>query len=154
MKTKIKKGTLERNKMLALLKYMKGNDLDIRELSDAEIHEDGMVEIGRNEYLVLTNEEAAKQVREYILDSVWSFNKTFLDQHSTAIAQLSEEIFEAIQTKCEDANSSILALINNVDYFVEDAIYTDGRGHFLSSYDGEENEAEINGTTYYIYRIN
>ena len=30
----------------------------------------------------------------------------------------------------------------------------DGRGHALATYDGEENEEEVNGTTYYIYRTN
>ena len=30
----------------------------------------------------------------------------------------------------------------------------DGRGHSLSSYDGNENEVEANGETFYIFRIN
>jgi hypothetical protein len=30
----------------------------------------------------------------------------------------------------------------------------DGRGHSLSSYDGNENEETVQGTTFYIYRIN
>lgn len=30
----------------------------------------------------------------------------------------------------------------------------DGRGHSLSSYDGEEYEETIEGETYYIYRVN
>lgn len=30
----------------------------------------------------------------------------------------------------------------------------DGRGHTISSYDGEENEQVYNGTTYFIYRMN
>ena len=30
----------------------------------------------------------------------------------------------------------------------------DGRGHTLSSYDGNENEEMVSGTTYYIYRTN
>ena len=30
----------------------------------------------------------------------------------------------------------------------------DGRGHSLSSYDGEENEETVDGTTFYIFRIN
>ena len=54
--------------------------------------------------------------------------------------------------KCEGANDAILALIKKtdggLDGFVEDAISADGRGHFLSSYDGDENEE--NG--FYIYR--
>lgn len=37
--------------------------------------------------------------------------------------------------------------------FKKDASY-DGRGHSLASYDGCENEEQVNGTTYYIYRIN
>ena len=34
-----------------------------------------------------------------------------------------------------------------------DARY-DGRGCVLATYDGDENEEDVNGTTYYIYRIN
>lgn len=34
-----------------------------------------------------------------------------------------------------------------------DAKY-DGRGHALARYDGHEREQEVNGTTYYLYRIN
>ena len=38
----------------------------------------------------------------------------------------------------------------SMDEFIEDAISSDGRGHFLSPYDGEENEEG----DYFIYRIN
>lgn len=31
---------------------------------------------------------------------------------------------------------------------------TDGRGHSLNSYDGSEDEVEVGGVTYYIYRTN
>ena len=40
------------------------------------------------------------------------------------------------------------------DSFIEDVINSDGRGHTISSYDGEEDEIEYEGTTYYIYRMN
>ena len=65
------------------------------------------------------------------------------------------EALEAMQSqKCEGANDAILALIEKTDGglegFVEDAISADGRGHFLSSYDGEENEEG----DFFIYRIN
>jgi hypothetical protein len=42
----------------------------------------------------------------------------------------------------------------DIDSLVEDAISADGRGHFLSSYDGDENEETVNGQTFYIYRTN
>ena len=38
--------------------------------------------------------------------------------------------------------------------FIEDVINTDGRGHTLSSYDGNENEITFNDEWYYIYRTN
>ena len=40
------------------------------------------------------------------------------------------------------------------DTFIEDVISTDGRGHTLSSYDGEEGEVSFNDDWYYIYRTN
>ena len=40
------------------------------------------------------------------------------------------------------------------DGFVNDVISSDGRGHTLSSYDGNENEIVFNDEWYYIYRTN
>jgi hypothetical protein len=42
----------------------------------------------------------------------------------------------------------------DIDSWIEDVINNDGRGSLLAGYDGEENEVEKNGTTYYIYRNN
>lgn len=39
------------------------------------------------------------------------------------------------------------------DAWKRDAQY-DGRGHYLNHYDGEEYEEVVNGTSYYIYRVN
>jgi hypothetical protein len=52
--------------------------------------------------------------------------------------------------KCESANDTFLAMIKDKDSFVRDAISADGRGHFLNTYDGEENESG----DFLIYRIN
>ena len=41
-----------------------------------------------------------------------------------------------------------------MDEFIEDAISADGRGHFLSSYDSEEVEIDIDDETYFAYRLN
>ena len=40
------------------------------------------------------------------------------------------------------------------DSFVEDVVSSDGRGHTLSSYDGDENEIVYQDEWYYIYRTN
>lgn len=42
----------------------------------------------------------------------------------------------------EEDHTSILRLIDSFEKFVEEAIMTDGTGHFLSSYDGCEVESD------------
>jgi len=54
------------------------------------------------------------------------------------------------QKGSEDANKIFTKVIPDMDSFVEDAVSTDGRGHFLSSYDGDESEEG----DFYIYRLN
>jgi len=46
------------------------------------------------------------------------------------------------------------AIIEDMDSFVQDAISADGRGNFLSSYDGDEQEIKIDGEYFYSYRAN
>lgn len=112
--------------------------------------EDAEQLLNDGDYLVLTDEEADEQAREYIEQSVWAFNKSFLDAHSEAISELDDESFRVIQERCESANNAIKAMIDDFDAFVDDAIACDGRGHFLASYDFEENEEG----QYFIYRVN
>ena len=112
------------------------------------------------EYLVLTDEEADKAAKEYILETLWAFNPRFVVMHTKFYMESSieadeafEEALKEMQGKlCEDANPIIRALIVNIDEFVENAIQADGRSHFLSSYDGKE--IELNNGKYYAYRIN
>lgn len=133
-------------KIEALRKYINEPDENIEQSK----HDESTFEACGCEYLVLTDEEADQKAKEYILDSVWAFNKSFLDSHSEAISELDEKSFRVIQEACEGANKAILCMIDDKDHFVSDAIMSDGRGHFMSSYDGEENEQD----GFYIYRIN
>lgn len=113
-------------------------------------------EIVGNEYKVLTEEEADAEAEDYIKDSLWAFNADFILDHaniSTTECAYNDivEAFRMMQTRlCENANALVEALINDIDQFVYDAIETDGRGHFISSWDGEEHEVE----NFYIYRTN
>lgn len=103
-------------------------------------------------YLVLTDKEADDMAKQYIIESLWAFNSSFIASHCES--DIPQDAIEAIQEKFEASNPILLKLIKDIDYFVENAISSDGRGHFISFYDGEEWEQEVNGTTYFIYRTN
>ena len=105
-----------------------------------------------NDYLVYTDEEADEAVREYIEETVWAFNPSFLSAH--AKDGIDEDVFKTLSEKCESSNEAVKSLIKDFDHFVDDAILSDGRGHFMSSYDGQEHEIKIKNNWYYIYRIN
>ena len=119
-----------------------------------------LFETPRGAYLVLTDKEADEKCKDYIKDTLWAFNTSYILQHmkgyqnttdyedrciTKALSKLQEDL-------CETANPIIERLIDNLDEFVEDAINDDGRGHFLASYDGDEREVEVDGTKYFIYK--
>lgn len=109
-------------------------------------------EIDFDDYLILTDDEADESVAEQIEASLWAFKSSFL----ASVTGVDESVFEAIQAnnKCEDNNDAIRSIVDatcGLDELVEEAVKWDGRGHFLSSYDGNENK--IPGGLY-IYRIN
>jgi hypothetical protein len=54
----------------------------------------------------------------------------------------------------EDCNDLMLALITDFDLFVSDAVSSDGRGAFMSGYDGNEVEIVQDGEYFYAYRQN
>lgn len=109
--------------------------------------------ISNGDYTIYTDSEANEAAREYILDSVWAFKASFIIQHSSALDfdEASEQIVEAIQAQCENGNAAMLKLIDDIDDFVESAISADGRGHFLSFYDGEEIELFDSKSNEYVY---
>lgn len=108
--------------------------------------------LGRNtEYLVLSDDEADDATDEYIKDNLWTLNSSFLAGHCIIEDySIATNVIEIIQNEYENGNDSLLALVDDIDDLIDDAIYWDGRGWFLSSYDGEE----IEHMGYYIYRIN
>lgn len=137
--------TIDTDRAAALAKFL-GCEIDE---VDAARYGENVYEYGRAEYLVLTDDEADKAARDAIADSLWAFNASFLASET----EFDEEIFSAIQPRCEGANDAVRRLIDKscgLDSFVDAAVSADGRGHFLSGYDGEENEAG----EYFIYRVN
>tara|TARA_B100000282_G_scaffold290972_1_gene262617 strand:- start:525 stop:929 length:405 start_codon:yes stop_codon:yes gene_type:complete len=122
--------------------------MELNEIGKANIthQDDHYYTYGNEEYMVLTDDEADDKVAEYIKETVWAFNPDFLASHSG----IDREVFEKLQDSCETANDAIFKLIKDFNKFVQEAIATDGRGHFLSGYDGNENEQG----DFYLYRTN
>lgn len=106
------------------------------------------------ECVLCTYEEAEKRAKDYILDTVWAFNASFISSHSG----IDSDIIAAVQAndKCESNNDLLLKIINDKDYFVSDAIGCDGLGHFLNTYDGECQELgkDKQGVYWVAYRTN
>lgn len=89
--------------------------------------------------LAPTNESAEDAATEAIKDSAWAFNSSFL----ASLTGLPQKVFSCLSEGCEDSNDDVLRVIekcSSIETFVNRAINADGRGHFLSSYDGEEVE--------------
>jgi hypothetical protein len=121
-----------------------------------EIEEIIESEFAGREFDVMSESQREKKVKEYIQESLWAFNASFILEHSNVKnnGRVEKSLRKMQEELCEDANDLIAAMITDIDEFVEDAIRYDGYGHFLSPYDGEENEIEVDGATYYVYRTN
>jgi|SRR5690625_1686128 len=107
---------------------------------------------GTDWYDVHNEDSRMDATREYIEENAWAFNAWFIANHASE--GVTTDVIEILQEKCEGANEAILQLIeggSGLDEFVENAVNFDGCGHFLSEYDGQEHEIEIDGEVYYIY---
>lgn len=138
----------------ALLAYLidNGNTIDPDEIEEAGWG-DYTFSVGRATYKVLTDSEADDAAREYIEDSLWAFSASFL----SCKTGLPEDVFTALADKCEGANDTFRTIIDGscgIDDLVEDAIRSDGRGHFLNTYDGSEDDVSVGGEDFVVVRIN
>lgn len=140
-------------KVSALAKH-----LDIDDIDEIDNTGGNSYSVGNREYLILTNDEADEAVEDYIRDSIVYFKPGFLinfisDAFDDEIAEGDREnVVRDIQKLDEDeANEQLIRLIGgNWDSLVTDAILSDGRGHFLSGYDGDE----VEEGDYLLYRTN
>lgn len=134
------------NVVVALSIHFGVGVLDISEDGDGTYYVDG------KEYLVLDEDEADEKAGDYIKDSLWAFNADFLAGETG----ISYTVFKALSELYEGANEAVEALIEHtcgMDSFIAEAISADGRGNFMNSYDGREDEMEVDGETYFIYRM-
>jgi hypothetical protein len=134
------------NKRKALAAHLGEKKRDIT----VTTYDDNTYDAPGAEYMVLTDEEADEKCAENIKESLWAFNASFIIQNSDLPMEAEEMIQTFQREKCEGANETIEAMINDIDEFIEAAVSADGRGHFMNSYDGNEDES----AGFYIYRVN
>lgn len=142
------------SKISALAKYL---EVPVDELTEETYDNYGLTVIsnGSKEYSIGNEEEVDNATEQNIRESLCYFNSQWIVDHLDT--EIPVNAITAIQEKYEDGNDSLYEIISKLgdwDYFVRDSILADGRGHFMSSYDGEENEICYEGEWYFIYRIN
>jgi hypothetical protein len=109
---------------------------------------------GRAEYAFGTEQEVDEACQNYIRDSIWSFKPEFILEACSLPFGLKKAIEIFQKEECENANEPLFELVEKncgLIQFSAKAISADGRGHFLGSYDGKENE--IVGADLFFYRI-
>lgn len=109
-----------------------------------------------DEFLVCSEKGANQRARREIRECLWAFKPEFIDQCTKGI--LDGRAIEALEkmqkSLCEDANELVFSMLRSFKSFWRAAVAADGRGHFLSRYDGREVSYVVDGTPFYFYRQN
>ena len=125
---------------------------DENDPDDYTISHGDVVDAACGYYLVLDDDDANAMCRSRIKESLYTYSPIFLG----SATNLDPDVFDALIALGEDSNEAIYTIIKGscgLDYFVKEAL-TNGRGNFLAGYDTHEHEVSINGTEYFVYRIN
>ena len=110
---------------------------------------DVMKESNENYVYDLEEEDLQELLDEYDIETAEDLINEFNSQYENGY-QWYKEIFGTKDTQYVIDKHDLL----NIDAVIEFCQEVDGRGHIIASYDGIENEVEIDNTTYYIYRLN
>lgn len=128
-------------KKIALMAHLGCEESELVEFVD-----EGLFSFHTQQYLVMTDEEADVKCKYYIRESLWAFNSSFLENYCV----VPESVLRCMQSLHEECNEAIYELVKDrFDDLVQHAISSDGRGHFMTSYDGEETEQG----EFFIYRM-
>lgn len=130
------------------------NVLELIDLSIDDVVINGnSISSGSSEWVVFSDEDADDNIYEFIKNSLWSFRAEFISQVT------GHDKDEILTLTCEGElkNDDLVMIVERscgLKRFVNQAIKADGRGHFLSTYDGVEREVKVDGEYYYVYRTN
>lgn len=96
---------------------------------------------GGREYAVGTDKQADRAAREHIRETLWAFKTSFLARFVPE--GIGEDTLSIVQERCESSNEAIARLVGDkLGDLIDEAIQSDGRGHLLSPYDGNEIDSD------------
>lgn len=127
---------------------------DLSEKESYDHHGLDIYTIEGDQYAVGTDAQADAAMRNYIVDTLWAFKPEFILSCCNLDESGAASLGDMQEKAGENANAFLLSLIKKtcgLDHFCEEAERWDGRGHFLSTYDGEE--IELLGGKAYAYKL-
>lgn len=121
-------------------------------LIDKSKHNRDVFSLRKAEFLVIHAHDLNDALADRIKENLWAFKADFIASHTKN--GLSPACIDAIETMQrelgENCQPIVEALIYDLPAFIEDAVRSDGAGHFLSTYDG----SEVVVDEFFIYRLN
>ena len=134
----------EAEKMLDEIDELIGEFNEELEETDNEIDEEEL--LAKIEDLEIEKQDISDD------DDNWEYTQEAKDRYvESRMDDVRDDPMEALRNfGMEDRVADFI----DEDGFIEDVISTDGRGHTLSSYDGNEGEITFNDEWYYVYRTN
>lgn len=129
-------------------------DLNHEDIEDITEYDDYKWCVQGTDYYCGDEEEMNEKTEEYIENSLWAFNKSFLGSYGSLAkmdCDIVDKVLDPIQQECESGNEAVKGLVDwdeNKDEIVSDAIRSDGRAHFLNHWDS----TELSYGKYYAYR--
>ena len=141
--------------------YFDGDDLPLADWQESEIEKleeeyEGLEEIFLGDDYEEDDRDSAQERMEEIVDEIQDIKDDPQGEPTVGMIDdmveslVSERMYD-IPATMEELGMSIEDYVD-VDQMIEDSIDMDGTGNSLGTYDGTENEAQINGTWYYVYR--
>ena len=149
-------------KVIALAQYL-GLETDLDEtefeIGDDEEFEDEEEKQERLQELADERHDKIEEIKDELNSIVNDYDNTYSYGREEYIVATDEEADEIEDEYLDNYIEECLDIPDNIrPYFDEekwkDDARMDGRGHIISTYDGNENEEKVNGTWYYIYRMN
>jgi hypothetical protein len=110
------------------------SDVDTIDWEEIEV-DDEIITIQGTSYIVLNEDQVKERMDDHIRETASYFNTWFLAN----MTELDEEIFENLVEKNE-AVYNLICKTCGINEFIEECLSTDGAGHFLNGYNGEEYE--------------